>query len=182
MVEFISADVPHDIYVESEKPVLDVAKMSKLIQQDKSYNMEVYSNVLLRATEKGIGRTKQMLNLPGVNQNSPAYKYAVAEVYDFIGANHNDASVKILKMLLEKFQGEQKLKDKVLSSIFSNVANYGIDYPSVDAAKMLVENGADITTATAKDKEYFMGQRRSADRTLDAFDRFEKKVNAPKQG
>jgi len=168
----------HEIYVAGTEKVIDEQKLAKLVQQDKSYNMEDYANILLSARDAGPARTKKLLNLPGVDQTSPAYKRAAADTYRWIASNVENPNLKILNMLLEKFKDEQPLIEKTLTGIFKTVAD-GYEQPSEVAAKMLVENGADSAKAMSKDKEYFTGQRRSANRALARLRDFNSKLSGP---
>ena len=123
---------------------------------------------------------KKLLDNPAVDQTSQRYKRIVADAYSNLGASHKDADPEILKLLLDKFKDEPQLKDQSLSFIFASVVkNRPEGGASVEAAKMLVENGADIVQALSHGEEGFKAQERAFDIKLAALHDFKEKVMKP---
>ena len=123
---------------------------------------------------------KKLLDHPAVDQTSQRYKRIVSDAYSNLGASHKDADPEILKLLLDKFKDEPQLIDQSLSFIFSSVVkNRPEGGASVDAAKMLVENGADILQALSHGEEGFKEQERAFDIKLAALRDFKERVMKP---
>jgi len=132
---------------------------------------------------------KKLLEHPFLNQRSEPYKRVVSSVYSQYGADkHGSPNPEILKLLLDKFKDDRWFMTQTLSSIFSAaVDNYNVFSPAkddyilsnqanADAARMLVENGANITRILSDEKAQIESQQRVVTAKRAALSRFTAKV------
>lgn len=116
--------------------------LAELVRRDRS--LEVYQQVLLRAANylKDIDQVETLLELPGLDTASPAYKRAVADTLAAIGANEPAPDVTIVGILFGRIRDDQALKNESLRAIFTAAAVKGDEHPNASIAKLLIRNGA----------------------------------------
>lgn len=125
----------------------DYDRLNELVAAD--YGLLEYYRVLQRAAafHEDKDLVSRLLTLPSIDKNSSEFKRAVSGVYSYLG-QFEEQDPEILKLLLEQFSDDQTYLDNSLSFIFQIVADPGYpEQPAPDAARMLIEEGADIDKA-----------------------------------
>ena len=124
---------------------------------------------------------KKLLDHPAVDKTSQHYKSVVANIYSDLCTDQN-ANPEILKLLMDKVKDEQRFNNQSLSMIFSSVVkNCAGDSATVEAAKRLVENGADLTKVVSDEEAKIDAEQRMINARRAALNDFKAKVTAPRR-
>jgi hypothetical protein len=128
--------------IEALEETKDKKALAELVRHDRG--LTTYQHLLYRAANylMDVEQVEALLDLPGLDAASPAYKRAIANTLANIGANEQAPDVTIVGILFNRIKDDQSLKDESLRAIFTAAAMQGADHPNASIAKLLIRNGA----------------------------------------
>ncbi|MCE9508006.1 MAG: hypothetical protein K8R48_06815 [Alphaproteobacteria bacterium] len=163
--------------IEALEETGDKKALAELVRHDRG--LATYQHLLYRAANylQDVEQVEALLELPGIDTASPAYKHAIADTLASIGANEQAPDVTIVGILFNRIRDDQSLKNESLRAIFTAAALKGVDHPNASIAKLLVRNGADPDVDATAPPEGFWQQVTYTEQEAEKIKKFKAKLS-----